>query len=163
MDIKNSSLAGWNTALKTLATCFILSSLLGYGIGFLKIHQITNYKIDQAVTYYRGDNLPESETMLFPQSYASLLSVAHVHSFSQPLLLFIMGFIFSFSNASNKFKTGIIITIFLSSFVSNLSPWLVRYTSTQTIYLLPASQIFFGLSFIIMSWCSLKSMWSRSR
>lgn len=141
--------------LKALAAAFILSILLGYTVALLKIYDLSSFSIQHTLSYYRGD---ASSEVSFPQSYASLLSVAHVHTFSQPILFFLLGFIFCFSSISEKTKKTIIWLSFAALLVSNLSPWLVRYTSPLTLFFFPLSQCVLMLCLMIMSFVSLKEL-----
>lgn len=142
-------------AFKALCTAFILSILLGYGVALLKIYDLSSFSVQHTLSYYRGD---ASSEVSFPQSYASLLSVAHVHTFSQPILFFLMGFIFCFSSISEKTKKTIIWISFSSLLMSNLSPWLVRYTHPATILFFPLSQGILVLCLMLMSFVSLKEL-----
>lgn len=149
------------TSLKVLATCFIISILIAYGISILKIFELSQFSVNEAVTYYRGDEAGDS--LKLPQSFAGLLSVAHVHSMSQPFLFVILGFIFAFSSRSQKTKSLFFILSFSGMIVSNGSPWLIRYCSADFIYLLPLSQAAIAVGILGMSLISLYDLWIRGR
>lgn len=148
----------WPSSLKALATCYLVTILLGYAVSLTQIYHRTTFNMHKAVTYYRGEeNNPEA--MLLPQSFATLLSVAHVHTLSQPLLFFVLGLLFCFSLKTQKTKSLFIVLTFLGSILSNLSPWLLRYAHPIFVYLFPLSQIMIFVGLLYMSLVCLKELW----
>lgn len=147
-------------SLKTLATCVILTLLLGYLVAFLQIFDRSKMDIQHTIQYYRGDGLGD-ESILLPQTFSTLLSVTHVHSFSQPFIFGSLGFIFAFSSLTEKKKAFLIAIGFIGTVISNATPWLIRYTIPQTVYLFGVSQTMMSGSLLIMSWVSLKEIWRK--
>jgi hypothetical protein len=160
--MENRTLAFFPRSLKTLCICYILTILLGYGVSLLKVYDHSNgFNLSETATRYRGD--PDPDAMMPPQSYASLLSVAHVHSFSQPFMLALLGLIFVFSTHSQGLKSALILSAFVGSFISNLTPWLIRYLSAEAVYLYPLSQIMVAVGLLGMAFLSLKQLACRAR
>ena len=147
-------------SLKALATCTILTLLIGYGVAFLQIHGRTTFEMDKVVEYYRGaDEGSENAGLVLPQSFASLTSVSHVHTLSQPMMLGIMGFIFAFSAITEKSRAFFITLSFLGSVLSNATPWLVRYLAASWVYLFPVSQLCIFVALVFMGIRSLYDLW----
>lgn len=142
---------------KTLATCLIITLLIGYAVSLVQIYDRSHFNLKQTIQYYRGDEKGE-DSLLMPQSFATMLSIAHVHTFSQPFIFGSIGLIFIFSSLSERKKSGLILIGFLGSLISNLTPWLISYAGAGTVVLYPLSQIFIGLSLVAMSAVSLKEM-----
>lgn len=154
----NLHLSNWPSSLKVLATCFITTLLVGYAFSLVQVYHRAGFVLSQAVSHYRGDETGQ-DPLLLPQTFTTLLSVAHVHTFSQPLLFALLGLIFVFSARSEKTKTFLIVAGFAGSLLSNAAPWLIRYTHPQTVLLLPLSQLAIAISILVMSYVSLKEMW----
>ena len=90
---------------------------------------------------------------------ATMLSVTHVHTLSQPMLFALLSFIFAFSSLREKTKATFITLFFAGSVLSNLSPWLVRYSSANFVYCFPLSQAMIATCLFTMAFCSLKDLW----
>ena len=88
-------------SLKVLITAFVLTIAVGYSISLLHVFERAGMRADQTVRHYRGTEGAEGEVFI-PQSYATLLSTTHVHTFSQPLLLGLVGFLFALSSVSER-------------------------------------------------------------
>lgn len=161
---KNSSstLRLWSFSLKTVATCAIFTILMGYTVSLVQIYNRTSYDLSRAVEYYRGDETGEN-VMKLPQTFTTMLSISHVHTLSQPLMFALLGFIFSFSALSERKKAFFIILAFSGSVASNSTPWLIRYVQAPFVWLFPLSQAAIFVSMMVMSWTSLKGMWSHQK
>jgi hypothetical protein len=148
-------------SIKVLVTCFTVTMLIGYGVAFLKIIQITGFppSLDQAALYYRGD--PTSEGLYLPQSYAALLSIAHVHALSQPIMFALIGLAFCFTSVGERLKTSLIVLSFAGLLVSNATPWLVRYGAGAYVFLFPLSQFLMAPIFLFMSVVVIYELWWR--
>lgn len=157
MEKTNLSLSTFPVSLKVLATCFVLTLLLGYGVSLLQVYDRTHFEMAKTLLYYRGAE--GGEGVLVPPSFATLLSVAHVHTFSQPVMLFLLGLLFVFSRLSERQKVLFILLAFLGSVVSNAAPWLIRYGSPRMTILLPLSQLMLMGSFFVMSLVILYDLW----
>ena len=155
---ENCRLSKWPASLKVLATCFIVTLVIGYVVSLLQVYFRAGVIFSQVIAHYRGDETGQ-DPLLLPQTFTTLLSVAHVHTFSQPLLFALLGLIFVFSERSEKTKGLLIVAGFAGSRVSNAAPWLIRYTHPQTVLLLPLSQVAIAVSILVMSYVSLREMW----
>ena len=151
-------LQNWPTSFKTLASCFVIATLFAYAIGLVKIYEVSSFGVKDAAIYYAGDDAGE-ESLNLPQSYGAMLSIAHVHSFSQPVVFVLLGLIFLFSYCSERKKTFFVLTLFLAMFLGNFGPWLVKYGQAQFIWSMILSQFFIGSSLISMAFISLKQLW----
>ncbi len=153
------TLSNLSSSLKTLATGIILTLLLGYAISILQVYDRSHhFDMKKTIQYYRGDELGE-ESIMLPQTFSSLLSVAHVHSLSQPFIFACLGFIFAFSSMSEKNKARFIALGFVGITLSNLTPWLIRYVAGWFVFLFPLSQVMVCISLMILSFVSLKEIW----
>ena len=88
-----------------------------------------------------------------------MLSIAHVHTLSQPFMFACFGLIFAFTRVVNRAKNFFIILSFTGSLVSNATPWLIRYVSPQMVYLFPLSQFAILISVSVMALVPLQEMW----
>lgn len=147
-------------SLKTLAVALIFMLMIGYAVSLIQVYHRSHFDLNQTVKYYRGDS-SENESLMLPQSFTTMLSIAHVHSFSQPFIFGAIGFIFAFSSLSQRKKSFLIALGFLGSLVSNMAPWLIRYTVPASVFLFPLSQIMIAVSLIVMSGVSLKELWRK--
>ncbi len=153
-----NKLGNFSFSAKTLATCLIVTLLIGYAVSLFQIYDRSHFSLKETIQYYRGDERGD-DSLLLPQSFATMLSVAHVHTFSQPFIFGSIGLIFIFSSLTEKKKALVIILGFLGSLISNATPWLIRYAGTGAVVLYPLSQLVIAISLITMSFISLKEMW----
>lgn len=157
--MENKTLNQWPKALKVLATCFILSTLVGYFIGLVKIYQISHFGLRKATVYYAGDEGSNDTSLNLPQSFEAMLSITHVHAFSQPLVFALMGLIFVFTSVTERKKIGVIITLFMATLLGNVGPWLTKYGAGAFITSMLVAQILIALALLHISVSSLKQMW----
>lgn len=155
--MKQNKLSDLPLSVKTLAVCFIISILIGYGVALVKIYSISEYSLSQALLYYRGDEAG-LDPLKIPQSFGTLLSIAHVHTMSQPFLFALLGLIFCATKLREKTKAIFILIFFFGILFSNASPWLVRYGHPAWILLFPLSQLAIFVSMMFMTLRSLKDL-----
>ncbi|MBI4412098.1 MAG: hypothetical protein HY541_06415, partial [Deltaproteobacteria bacterium] len=153
------SLSLWPAPLKVLATCLILTLLTGYGVSLLQVFDRSHFDMMKTILYYRGDGSIGDEAIMLPQNYRTMLSIAHVHTLSQPFMFAFFGLIFAFSRVPNRAKSFFIIMSFAGSLVSNATPWLLRYVSPKMVWLFPLSQLAIFFSIVVMATVSLWELW----
>lgn len=158
---KNNLLKTASFSIKTLITAFLVSLWIGYGVAILQVHSRTGLSREQTVVYFRG-NEADPDSLQVPQSYGSLVSVAHTHSFSQPLMLVLVGFIFALTGLSERTKATGIVLFFLSSLASSASPFLIRYAGAGWVWLLEVSGVVMMATFVVMSVAILKDVWKNA-
>ena len=83
---------------KVLITCFVMAIGVGYSISILQVRARTHLNRQETVRHFRGSD--EQPEIYLPQSSGTMISVAHVHSFSQPVVLALLSFLFLFTNLS---------------------------------------------------------------
>jgi len=147
------------SSLKILITVFVLSLAVGYSISLLQVFNRTGVQPAQTVRHYRGADSQEGALFL-PQSYGTLLSVSHVHSFSQPVVLGLLCLLFALTGSSERAKIIWILVSFFGSFTSLAGPWLVRYLASGTVYLLYVGGTAMFVSFAVMFVGILREVWS---
>lgn len=158
---KNFRLSNLSVSIKTVISCYVGALFLGYFVALVQVYNRTQFDLAQTLLYYRGtESGGEDAGALTGPSFATLLSVSHVHTMSQPVMLALLGFIFALTYVSQKAKVIFILTAFLSSLVSNLAPWLIRYASRDMALLFPLSQMFLMMSFFIMAFVILYDVWA---
>jgi len=136
--------------VKWVVSVYFLLSSLGFLIAGLISHQRYDFDPAQARTYYLGN---EAE-MAYPKLYSQLIQVAHVHSFTMPLVFLMAWVALIFVPLKTGLKKFIVLGGALSILVYNAAPFLVRYQSGQWVglfvigglglfcfYLLPAGAI----------------------
>lgn len=160
MEINNlKRLSRWPLSFKIVATYFIITLLIGYFVSLVQVYERSHFDLSRVILYYRGEELPNEESILLPQNFATMLSVAHVHTLSQPLMFAIMGFIYAFSSHTEKKKSFFIALGFIGSLISNGSPWLIRYVTGGMVGFLPLSQLMIMFSLITMTFTSFRQLW----
>lgn len=163
MEIDLPPLSHWPQPFKWLATCLILTLLVGYGISLLQVFDRSHFDMIKTVMYYRGDEAAGEEAIILPQEYRTMLSIAHVHTLSQPFMFAFLGLIFAFSRVAGRAKSFFIVLSFAGSLASNLTPWLLRYVSPQMVYLFPLSQFAILISVTVMALVPLQELWFKKK
>ncbi|MDO8461613.1 MAG: hypothetical protein Q7S98_02000 [Deltaproteobacteria bacterium] len=152
-------LNGQSVPFKVVVTCFLVLQLIGFGVAIVQIHDRTAFSVEKTILHYRGAESEAEKEMFLPQSYRSLLSVAHVHTMSQPLILFLIGLLFVFSSLKDGMKIFFVLLSFGSCLLSNLSPWLLRYVSAKTAIFFPLSSALMIGTFLFMAAFILYDLW----
>jgi len=148
-------------SLKVLATCCVFALAVGYSVSMLQVYNRSHYKKEEAILHYRGS--PDRDGLSIPQSDTEMISVAHVHTFTQPAILGMMGLMLVFTGLSEGSKSFWIVLSFLGSFAKNASPWLIRDVSPGFIYLMYFGGGAMFLSFAAMALAILMEVWSRKK
>lgn len=144
-------------SLKTLVTCCVLGLAVGYGVSLLQVYNRSHFKKEDTLRHYRGD--AEDAGLMPPQSDTAMISVAHVHTFSQPAALGMMGLMLVFTGMRERRKAFWIVLSFAGSLAKNGSPWLVRDVSPGFVYLMYAGGAAMFLCFAVMAVAVLKETW----
>ena len=158
-------LNSWPVSAKILATGFLISVLMGYAVAFLTIHHRTRFGMDETIRYYRGDTPADAESdaalaIHLPKPYAEILAVTHVHLFSQPILVLAIGFLFFFCSVGEGAKTLAYLASVFGLLISNLAPWLLRYSGEEFVFLYPVSNILLMGGLTMMTVRILFDMWT---
>lgn len=159
MAKSNFRLSDSPLSLKVLITSFIATLGLGYSVSLLQIYQRTHFDMARILRYYRGAESGEDVGIVLPPTFATLLSVTHTHSFSQPVMYFLLGLLFVFTSASERWKVFFILLIFSGSVISNAAPWMIRYFSPEATLSLYLSQAMMLAAFLFMSVRILYELW----
>jgi uncharacterized membrane protein len=145
-------------SLKILITCVVLTIGIGYSVSLLQVYNRGSFNIEKTVIHFRGGG-DDPEGIHLPQGNQMMISVAHVHTFSQPVVLALIGLLFALTVLSEGFKAVWILASFLGSLAMNASPWLIRDVSPRFVYLLSVGGGVMILSFMGMAFFILKEVW----
>ncbi len=165
MDTPKLRLNRLPSSAKILITACVLSLAVGYGVALLQVQVRTHFHPNQTVSHFRGtpentdDSVDGAEPIAVPQSDMTLISVAHVHAFSQPVVLALMGFLFLWTGFSERWKIFWILLSFGGSLASNACPWLIRDVSPRFVGGLYAGGGAMFLSFVVMAISVLWTTW----
>lgn len=152
-------LAKCSRSLKILITCVVLTIGIGYSVSLLQVYNRGSFNIEKTITHFRGEERGDPEGIHLPQGNQMMISVAHVHTLSQPVVLALVGFLFALTVPSEGFKASWILSSFLGSVAMNASPWLIRDVSPRFVYLLSLGGGVMILSFMVMAFFILKEVW----
>ncbi|MBI2500624.1 MAG: hypothetical protein HYW02_03980 [Deltaproteobacteria bacterium] len=142
---------------KTLITCLLFALSVGYFVSLLQIGNRTDFNQQKTVRHFRG---VEGDSELYPpQSTATLISVAHVHSFSQPVVIALVSLLFLFTGISEGKKVFWILVAFIGSLAGICTPWLIRDVSPYSVFGLYLSGIALLGSFCVMATRVLYETW----
>ena len=159
---RNSRLNSLPPSWKVLITGFLLALMIGHAVAVLQVHSRTGLDRAKTILYFRG-NEADPDSLQVPQSYGSLVAIAHVHSFSQPMMLALVGFLFVLTGASEKTKILIILVGLTGSLGHNAGPFLIRYVSAAWVILIELSGVAMLGSFIVMFVRILRDVWVKER
>src|SRR3989338_4078033 len=142
-QVSKSPLANLSPSLRVLIIFFVIAMFIGYGVALMKIYAISSFKMTEAVVHYRGDETAGAGIFL-PQSYGAMLSIAHVHTLSQPLMFALVGLLFCLSSWKERTKAWIVSFSFIGILLGNLTPWLVRYGAAGCVFIFILAQLLMG-------------------
>jgi hypothetical protein len=158
-SVRHFRLSHGSLALKWLVTGFVVTLAAGYAVSLLQVHNRGSFDFKKTAIHFRGTD--EENGIYIPQSDTTMISVAHVHTFTQPVALGAMGVLFLFTAVSEGAKVFWILASFLSSLLMNGSPWLIRDVSSQFVYLIYLAGTAMVGSFFVMALRILYELWWR--
>ncbi len=147
---------------------FLILIGISMGVAFLNFVERTKFSPEKVRTYYLGNvredepenaPLPE-EGLLFPKTKRELLEVTHVHTFSIPLIFFVLSRILSMTATREGVKLATYVASFVGIVCNLIGPWLVRYVSPGFSFLLLFSYIVLASSLVVYIVCPMYEMWS---
>ena len=162
-SVRHFRLSHGSLALKWLVTCFVVTLAAGYAVSLLQVHNRGSFDFQKTAIHFRGADggADEENGIYIPQSDTTMISVAHVHTFTQPVALGIMGLLFVFTGLSEGAKIFWIAISFVGSLAMNASPWFIRDLSPHFVYGMYLSGTAMFLSFLVMAVSVLYEVWWR--
>ncbi len=157
---RNNRLSRQTLSVKVLITMFLVMIAIAHVVAILQVHSRTQFDREKTITYFRG-NPDDPDSLQLPQSYGAMITISHAHTFSQTMMIGLVGLLFALTSLGEKVKAGGIIAAFLSSLLSNGSPWLVRYAGPEWALLLEVSGAMLMASFATMLFFILRDLWSK--
>lgn len=158
MNITLSQLDG---GLKRILISFLIALTMGVITGLVYLNYTTNYSSSGAIERFKGN---ESETLSeefdIPETYAKniseMLITTHNHVIGFSLIFLPLTIIFFFNSViTGVLKNILIVEPFFSTVISFGSLWLVRFVSSDFIYLTIISAVLIYSSYFIMAGVSL--------
>ena len=159
---KNSRLSGQLLSVKVLITMFLMMIALAHVVAILQAHSRTQLDREKTITYFRG-NPDDPDSLQIPQSYGSMITISHTHTFSQTMMIGLVGFLFILTGLGERIKATGVVIAFFSSLLSNGSPWLIRYVGDGWVLLLEISGAMLIVSFATMFFFILRDVWRKDR
>ncbi|MBI2083864.1 MAG: hypothetical protein HYT76_09920 [Deltaproteobacteria bacterium] len=147
-------------SVKILITCFVMAIGVGYSISILQVRARTHLDRGETVRHFRGSE--QNPEVYLPQSTGTMVAIAHVHSFSQPVVVGLLAFLFLFTPLSEGYKTSWILISFAGSLTNILSPWFIRDISPHAVYLLYLSGGAMLVSFLVMALSIIHETWKKA-
>lgn len=152
---------------KVFFSFFLIFMGISMGVAFLNFYERTNFCPEKVDHYYLGnvrEDEPENaplpkEGLLFPKSRRELLEVTHVHTFSMPLIFFVLSRILSMTATREGLKLATYVASFAGIVCNLIGPWLVRYVSPGFSLLLLSSYIVLAGVMIVYIVCPMYEMW----
>lgn len=159
--VRNFRLGRSAFSIKVLVTCVVATLAVGYGVSLLQVHNRGAFDRERTILHFRGAETEENglNGIYVRQSDTTMISVAHVHTFSQPVTLGIMGLLFALTGLAEGTKVLWILLSFLGSLAMNAGPWLIRDVSLRFVILLYAAGVIMILSFLVMAAAVLYETW----
>ena len=137
---------------KIFLSFFLSTMLIGILTGLGYVYFTTNMSPSGTIEHYRGseildDEIPEE----FPKPLEEMILSTHAHVNSFALISLIIGAIFYFNSIiSGGLKLILMIEPFISTIITFLSLWLLRYIDDQFVYLVIVSSFLMYIFWIIM-------------
>ena len=150
--MNNFKLKNLDQTAKIFLSFFLTTMLLGILTGLGYVYYTTNMNTSGTIEHYKGskvldDEIPEE----FPKPLEEMILSTHAHVNSFALISLIIGMIFYFSSMiSGTWKLILMIEPFISTIITFLSLWLLRYINDQFVYVVIASSFLMYIFWIIM-------------
>lgn len=152
---------------KVFFSFFLIFMGISMGVAFLNFYERTKFSPEKVDRYYLGnvredepEDAPLSEEGLhFPKTKRELLEVTHVHTFSIPLIFFVLSRILSMTSMREGLKLATYVASFVGIVCNLIGPWLVRYVSPGFSLLLLFSYIVLASALIVYIVWPMYEMW----
>lgn len=141
-----------DTTAKTFLIFFLTTMLVGIFTGLGYIYYTTDMNTHGTIEHYNGsivekDEIPEE----FPKPLEGMILTTHAHVNSFALISFAIGIVFYFGSIiTGKLKMFILIEPFISTMITFISLWLLRYVNESFVYIVMTSGILMYSFWIIM-------------
>jgi len=152
----NIKLKDLDTNLKYLILAFLFTLGVGITTGLIYINYTTEISLSGTIEQYRGSEVSEYDIPeKFPKEFEDMILTTHEHITSFAIISFLIGFIFYFNSIIlGKLKLFLIIEPFISTILTFLSMWLMRYINESFVYILiPSSFIMYVCWYIMIFVC----------
>jgi len=146
-----------DSTAKTFLAFFLITIQIGILIGIGYIYYTTDLNPEGTIEHYNGSEIIENDIPEeFPKPLEGMILTTHAHVNSFAMISLIIGLIFYFNSIiSNKFKLFLMIEPFISTFITFLSIWIMRYLNDSFVYLVMISSMLMYLCWSIMIIVSL--------
>ena len=150
--MKTIRLRDFDQTAKTFLSFFLLTMLTGIFIGLGYVYFTTDLNPSGTIEHYNGSEVHDNEIPEeFPKPMEAMILTTHAHVNSFALISFIIGTIFYFNSiVLGKLKLFLMIEPFISTIITFLSLWFLRYVNEQFVYLVMLSGILMYFAWIIM-------------
>ena len=141
-----------DTTVKIFLSFFLFTILIGIFLGLGFVYYTTDLNIEGTIEHYNGSEILEDEIPEeFPKPLETMILTTHAHVNSFALISLIIGMIFYFNSIiQNKLKLFLMIEPFISTIITFLGLWLLRYVDENFVYIVMISGTLMYLFWIIM-------------
>ncbi len=164
------------TSNKLSVTFFLLVMGFAFYVSCAGFYERTNFTPGNTVRHYSGDeeeyndesNYEYDESLLqegfyFPKSYREILDITHVHTFTIPLIIFVMSRILSMTLIRDWIKITIYGTAFTGIIMNLSGPLLVRFKSDVFSISIIISYFLLGICFVAFISVPMFEMWFKPK
>lgn len=134
-----------------------------FDLSKIKRHYLGNEEesLDQETSVYSESEMKEG--LFFSKTYKEVLSVAHVHLFMMPLIIFVLSRILTMTLLRSELKIAVLSIAFAGTILNIFGPFTIIYFSPKCSILLYLSYIFLGISFPVFICLPLYEMWFKPK
>jgi len=143
-----------NPSQKSATLCLLF--FLFTGTIFSVVHGMikTGYTPRDVAVYYSG----AEEAMLYPKELPELMEATHVHLFLIPLIFYIIVHLFMQTSLKEQWKIIVVAFTFMNITVFLATPYLIRYVSQDTAFLMLFTEMGFLFSAAVMIYFPLQEL-----
>jgi len=155
------SLSNANASTKVLLTAFLLAVLGGLAVALLQyLDRAGGGSHENAVAWVRGnEDEVRAREIMAPKSYRELLSIAHQHAFSLPMLLFVLLHLVALCTIGERAKIALYVFAFGALGATMAAPWFVSYLGPEWAPLLRIGGTGLALSIAASALICLFELW----
>ena len=161
--MNNIYLKDLEQSMKYFLIIFLITISVGIFTGLCYIYYTSNIAADSIAERYAGTTVDEYEIPEnFPKSLENMIQTTHEHVNSFAIISLALGLIFYFNSIiGGKIKSFIMIEPFISTIITFLSLWLIRYLDISFAYLVIISSGLMYLCWYAMIFISLYDLISK--
>lgn len=149
-----------SSSLKWAICAYVLLTCLGFSVAGVMSYSRYSFSHEKTAQFYLGD--PAEGEAVFKKPYAELVGVTHVHSYTMPLVFFVLWVLLQGVPLSCLFRKIMVVGGASSIMIYNIAPYMLRFVSPHWVFLFTIGGVGLFVFYFLPAFFVLKETCSKS-